>query len=704
MDIINELKNIEEKSMPNFNAVYYNKIAPASKERNYLEKSTGWVFACCNVISDEIAKTKLKLYKRKGDNVEEVVEHPILDLLYRANNFTTKYDLFWLIGQYLELAGEAPLFVERENGIPKQIYLLRPDKITVKAGQEGEFVSGYVYRNDKGTDIPIEVDEMVFIKYPDPVNSFRGQGTLQGAAIVADIEEYSEEYNKNYFYNSATPSMFFKTEQKLTKDVRENFRKSLNQNFKGVHNAHKFLILEGGLDAKPLQLSQKDMDFINQLNWTRDKILGIFRVPRTALGITDDVNRANAEATDYVFAKRTIKPKITRIIEQLNEFLVPMFGDGESLFLDFEDPVPEDKESKIKYYESGLNKGYLTINEVRVMEGLEVLDNADVPLLPMNLQPIGTSLNPVEIGKSIDRRNKKATKEFAKSEKNKAIDEVIKDSVKEVKGDIKNLVHSEEARRTKISKKWIESKKEKAWKNLIQRTDKDEDRIIKACNKQFNRQIDEIMKGKKKKGYVLPNKWLLDVDKERNIWFKVFLPIITDIVAREGQDALNSVATGMKFDVLHRAKTFIEDKTMKFSWEVNKTTNEKIKRVLKANINENEVKIGRELRKEFADMKVNRSKLIARTETFKATNFATEEGYIQSDVVEGKEWFTALDERVCEFCAEMEGKTMGLGKAWKPRGSSMTGQEGGTLKFDYETIIDPPLHANCRCRIVPILK
>ena len=705
MDIISKLNNVQEKSIPDFNAMYYNKIAPYSRETRYLEKSSGWVFACCNVIADEIAKIKIKLYKKKGENVDEIVDHPILDLLYRANNFTTKYDLFWLIAQYLELAGEAPLFIQKGiNRNPEQIYLLRPDKLTVKAGQGDEFVSGYVYRNDEGKDILIENDEMVFIKYPDPTNSFRGKGTLQGAAVVADIEEYSEQYNKNYFYNSATPSMFFKTDGKLTDDVRNRFRKSIEQNFKGVSNAHKFLILEGGLDAKPLQISQKDMDFINQLNWTRDKILGIFRVPRTALGITDDVNRSNAEATDYVFSKRTIKPKITRIVEQLNEFLVPMFKDGENLYLDFEDPVPEDVAGKLEYYKAGLEKGFLTINEVRTMEGLEPIDDADVPLLPLGLQPLGSSMPEEEMVKMIKRRNKMATKNLKSLEKKEIVDVLIKDSVREIKSDVLNMVKEEEKRRDKISKKWVTDKKEKAWKSLITRTNDYEKRIISACNKQFDRQIDEILKNKKEKGYVLGDKWLLDVDRERQIWFKVFLPIMTEIVRKEGQDALDSVISGMRFDVLNRAKTFIEDKTMKFSWEVNKATNRKIKRILKENITEGEAVIGRKLRAEFTDMKKTRSETIARTETFKAVNFATEEGYIQSDVVEGKEWFTALDERVCEFCFEMEGKTMGLGKSWYKRGSSMTGRDGGVIQFDYESVIDPPLHANCRCRIVPILK
>ncbi|GIW70333.1 MAG: hypothetical protein KatS3mg101_1080 [Patescibacteria group bacterium] len=75
----------------------------------------------------------------------------------------------------------------------------------------------------------------------------------------------------------------------------------------------------------------------------RDKILAGFRVPKTILGTSEsETNRATAETANYVFAARTIKPKVQMIISYLNEFLVPRYGDN--LFIDFVDPVPENRE------------------------------------------------------------------------------------------------------------------------------------------------------------------------------------------------------------------------------------------------------------------------------------------------------------------------------------------------------------------------
>jgi len=714
MDILDDLNKIEQEQKGadagDFSAVYYNKIAPSTKEADYLNTNTGWVYACTTVISDEVANIDIELFKKKSDDeVEQVFNHPVLDLLNKANNFTTKFDLFSLTQQYLDLAGEAPWFVLKDGALPSEIFLLRPDKLVVKAGSK-DFVDGYAYRNDKGKEIPIEADELIFIKYPNPTNMFRGQGTLQAAATVVDIEKFSETYNKNFFFNGASAGIIFKTDKVLQKDVRERFKKQIDQSYKGVSNAHKYLILEAGLDAKPLQLSQKDMEFFNQLNWTRDKILGIFRVPRTALGITDDVNRANAEATDYVFAKRTIKPKMKRLIEQLNEFLLPMYPDGEQLYLSFKDPVPQDVEKQTKVYESGIKNGYLTINEVRAMQGLEGIGPAG-DIVYFNGQPVDGTQNNNDSGEkifgkekqkilvAIKARNKSATYK----EKVKFINEKITKAVNAVRGDIKNMIIAEEKHQDKTVMKWSEQKKEDNWHAIIKRADRNEMRIRRAVEKQFDAQLERILTSNNQKNIKVGD-WKLNIDNEKQIWFRILLPIISDIVIEEGQSVMSAISAGLTFDAFDEVvQNFIDNHTSLISKGINETTNRKIRRLVKDNFKESEEVIARKMRKMFDGFTRDRAKLIARTETFKAINFATEEGYKQSGVVEGKEWFTALDERVCPFCMPLHGKIFAVGETIYSKGDTVHGSDGSSFVADYETIKYPPLHANCRCGLIPVL-
>ena len=160
--------------------------------------------------------------------------------------------------------------------------------------------------------------------------------------------------------------------------------------FGGVKNSHKVVALPEGTDYKPSQATRKDMDFNEGTKSARDMILAAFRVPKTVLGITDDVNRANAEATDYVFARRTIKPKLDLIESVLNTTLVQYFGD--SLVLAFDDPTPIDKKQqneKIKTMTGG--QPIMTPNEAREeFLGYEKVNGGDSLYMDSSKVPVGT--------------------------------------------------------------------------------------------------------------------------------------------------------------------------------------------------------------------------------------------------------------------------------------------------------------------------
>jgi SPP1 gp7 family putative phage head morphogenesis protein len=98
-----------------------------------------------------------------------------------------------------------------------------------------------------------------------------------------------------------------------------------------------------------------------------------------------------------------------------------------------------------------------------------------------------------------------------------------------------------------------------------------------------------------------------------------------------------------------------------------------------------------------------RAERIARTESIHAGAFASDEAWRQSGEVEAKEWFTSKDDRVCEFCNEIDGARIDLGDHYFEKGDTMEVEGSNPLKFDYETIEHPPLHSNCRCIELPIL-
>ena len=351
-----------------------------------LDVFSGWTYACIRAIAEEIAAIDFELYKVKRDgDYERIYDHDILDVLAGSNSVATGMELLYTIAAHLEACGNAYVYLEgvkNDTDEPTSIHILNPGRIKIMLTKEFPTrISKYVYRH--GTkEQEFEPFEILHIKYPDPQNSFEGVGTVQAAAQWIDADNYAMEFNRRFFLNGARIGGFLESDANRTPEQLEYIKKSFENIYKGVENAHKILALPKGTTYKEGGQTQKDLDFANMMDIMRDRILAAFRVPRTALGITDDVNRANAEATNYVFALRTIKPKMQLIVAYLNEYLVPRYGDD--IVLGFADPVPENREQKIAEMAAAVgNAPVMSVNEAREryfnLEGVEGGDDVSKP-------------------------------------------------------------------------------------------------------------------------------------------------------------------------------------------------------------------------------------------------------------------------------------------------------------------------------------
>lgn len=733
---------------------YSNYEPPQWKAVDYLKAAKGWVFACVTAIADEVASIDLRLYRKTKNEVEELSFHPLLDLLYMVNKFTTKFDHWWLTQEYLELTGEAPWLLDRGKShteLPSAIYLLRPDKLSIKFGKE-TIIDEYVYEVSPRNRVPFTPGEIIFIKYPNPLKPFRGSGTIEAAAQTIDLDKYSEKWNVNFFYNAARPDAVLSTEQKLTQEQIDRMQKQWRDKFQGIDNKSKLAILESGLKYEQMQLSQKDMDFLEQQKYSRDKIFSIFRVPKSVIAISDDVNRATAETHAYSFARWTIKPKMRRIVDQLNEFLVPLYGDD--LFLDFDDPVPENTEMKIAKYEKALGpSGWMTLNEVRDLENLEPVEGGDTIYRPIMDVPLGGTgsagggSETVEGGENESNKMtrvltfsvKKTKKRLTDSEKlaikcksqlrslsarnsdvsdikeiDKAIIEIAKSFLVMKKNHIKNgkKTRSGGIKNTEVF-----------WKGQISIEEKYEAIITSKMRDIFSEQeqtiikkLDDLTKSIIAGGFGKMNykqkywielkanisKVLLIIKIENEKIKKLMVPFFFSLIIDEGDYVLSIMDVGVGFTETVNVATYLKKYPIKFANSVNRNTNQAIRLTLAEGLGlgESVGKLTKRVESVFSDARGNRAQLIARTETARSANFATVEAYKQSGVVRGKKWLTAFDEVTCERCAALgkDDKIYGLDESFFDKNDEYMG-----VKLDYDDVDYPPLHVNCRCTIIPIV-
>lgn len=678
--------------------------APDWKLKDYLEASAGWVYACVGVISDEIGNIDLKLFRRTGSEVEEIFDHPLLDLLSKVNDITTKFDHFSMTQQYLELTGEAPWYLDKDSqGNIENILLLRPDKLSIIYSKDKDnIIEGYRYliNEEQSTYKDIPADDLILLRYPDPVKPLTGTGPLKAASVTVDVDTFSEEWNKNFFYNSAAPDAVLEADGQLTETQFKRLRTQWKQRFQGIANNFKMAILEGGIKYSSITPKHTDMDFMEQQKFTRDKIFGIFRVPKAILAQTDGVNLANAKVSEQIFSRWTIQPKMQKMIEQLNEFLVPYYG--EDIFLDFESPVKEDREQNRLDNESGIKNGYLTPNEVRTEIGKDEMDGGDDLYMAFNMQPIaGREENEEVPEKALDVRYRH------KRGKPKTDKKALAKDIKELATAIVKNGNSEKEPTEK-------QMGEIFWKGLIKRTDVFEDNYKRILKNYFNRQKREVVKQVEKKSKKAEDikvdedfdenlEVKFNVEKESEILKKLSVPFLAVVLTTIGKDTKKFWDLPPETQEVNVA-SYITTR-IKFIKGVNETTKKRLETLIQKGIDEGEgvSKISTRIQNLFKDFTKARSDAIARSEVLRAGNHSILETFKKSGVVKGKKWVTAMDERVCPWCNSMEGKTLPLSTNFFDKGDALTvkDQKGKevTLELDYEPIEAGNLHTSCRCII-----
>lgn len=723
-----------QKTLTGYEATSYG-YTNNTKKTEYLEEMRGWVGACVTAIADEIASINLRLYKvkDKDGSVEEVTNHPVIDLLYKVNNYTTKFDHFWLTEAYLKTTGESPWFIERgKNGKSVEaIYFLRPDKLTPIVGSE-RLIEGYKYQIGTTETITLPLSSIVLLKIPDPANPFRGLGAVQMAARTIDIDNFSEEWNKTFYENSASPASVLNVEvENLGEEQLKVLKASIRKEYEGAANAHKTMVLFGKMKLDKIGFNQKDMDFLEQQRFSRDKILGIFKVPKAVLAQTDEVNYASAKTAQYVFARWTIKPEIERITQQLNEFLLPMFPGTEGMFIDYDNPIPEDDAADILRYESGLTKGWMTINEVRGEEGLPDVEGGDSIYIPFSMVAIGSTNTENKtfykelkiIGKK--KGNKKDFSERIKQMKarNKLWSEIedlkndirenVRDTItKQIEGKTEHI-HNENCNHKDIPIIRTLTKEEKSafWKKKDALTDKYLPDVKEGMAKVFNMQKDKVIstlrefKVFKIDPNTVYNAVKLNKKEEIKTTIELTLPALQDLFKESGDTAYELLGVDEEMDItLENIKKLLRENARKFSTVVTEYTDKRMKEIINESIaaGQSVDELKDKFRKFFNDSEKYRADRIARSETVRYNTTASEQAYIDSGIVEKKEWFVNPD--ACEFCIPMSGKTVPLGEAFFDKGDTTNGNQGGEMELDYDTVETPPLHPNCRCEIIPVFK
>jgi HK97 family phage portal protein len=331
-------------------------------------------YRCVRLIAEAAAALPLVLQ----DAAQRYAAHPILALLARPNTEQTQAELLEALFVQLMLSGNG--FVEGvygDDGAVQGLYVLRSDRVSVVPGADGWPVA-YEYKlNGKAKRLTRAA--VCHVRLYNPGDDHYGMSPLQSAARAVDVHNAASHWSKALLDNAARPSgaiVYQGSEGQgvLSAEQYERLLGEIEAHHMGARNAGRPMLLEGGLDWKPMGFSPSDMEFQKTREAAARDIAMAFGVPPMLLGLPGDATYANYQEAQRAFYRQTVLPLASRVAARLAQFLGGALGEAVILKPDL-DQVTALAGERDSQWARIAGADFLSDSEKRRMLGLPELAN-----------------------------------------------------------------------------------------------------------------------------------------------------------------------------------------------------------------------------------------------------------------------------------------------------------------------------------------
>ncbi len=291
-------------------------LAQAGYQRNPI------VYRAVRLIAETAASLPLTAVAGEGAG--------LLALLLRPNPRESGGQFLETVYADLMLTGTAYIEAVSVEGRVAGLQALRPDRMRMIPGPDG-WPAAYVYtvegRSRRFACGDGGLSPILAVSLFHPCEDHGGLPPIVAAASALDIHNAAAAWNKALLDNAARPSgaLVF-AGASLSESQFDRLKGELESNYQGAGNAGRPLLLEGGLDWKPLALSPRDMDFVEAKNAAARDIALAFGVPPLLLGLPGDSTHANYAEANRALYRQTLIPLARRTGQAIANWLEPVFG------------------------------------------------------------------------------------------------------------------------------------------------------------------------------------------------------------------------------------------------------------------------------------------------------------------------------------------------------------------------------------------
>lgn len=364
------------------------KVAPTNNNATQFAS----VYACINVLSDDIAKLPWKSYKQTKNSIDKDSESDVSYVLnVRPNRFMNPFVYKKLVVTDVCTYGNHYSYISfNASGDIEELIPLDPSNVQIIVNRA---TREYAYRTQyKEKQVEFLPHEIYHVKALS-TDGIVGISPLQSIRQQMATMDIATNFNKRLIEKGGAPKGILEVETAIGADAKKKARESWER----VNTNESIAIVDLGMKYKPIGISQEDMQFLEMMKFSQQQIASIFKVPLHKINDLTHATYTNIEHQSLDYVKNTLQPWVTQLEEEANFKLYTERQKRKGYYCKFnmDSELRGDSESRAKVQQINLSYGMKSLNEIRAQNEDSPYTSplADEPLMTLNLVPLSIAVD-----------------------------------------------------------------------------------------------------------------------------------------------------------------------------------------------------------------------------------------------------------------------------------------------------------------------
>lgn len=357
-----------------------------------LALSAAW--ACVNLLAGTMASLPLVVYRRDptGHQVP-AKDHPLYRVLHDSPNADQTASDFWdFICASIELQGNG--FSEIVTSDAGRVIALDvpvpPEMVTVRRLSSGSLE--YRWTDQLGRSRLLPQERVLHIRGFGG-NPLGGLSTLSFGRQAFGVAQAIERATGETFANGVRTSGILKdTASKFTPEQRLEMEDILAARFQGARNAGRPMVLDRQMEWQQLSINPDDAQMLESRAFSVEEICRFFGVPPHMVGHTEKSTSwgTGLEQQTLGFIQFTLRRRLKRIEQALEKQLLTPAERAAGMRIEFnlEGLLRGDSTARAAFYASGLQNGWLNVDQVCAWENLPKVPGGHINRVQMQNVPL----------------------------------------------------------------------------------------------------------------------------------------------------------------------------------------------------------------------------------------------------------------------------------------------------------------------------